>query len=412
MKSTFKFDAIAGLSVFLVAIPLCLGIALACGAPLISGLIAGIIGGIVVGSLSDSHLSVSGPAAGLVAIVLVGITEMGSYPSFLTALVLAGILQVVMGVFKAGKLTRLLPHSVIEGMMAAIGIILIMKQLPVLIGKTDTSSHHLLILGLGVLSLVMLVTWDLLYSQRFKLIPGSLIVVLVGILATLVLNMTLYRSDVDAGYFVQIPSISSFSEFQAALAFPNWEVFSNPLLYKTAVVLALVASIESLLCINAVERLDPLGRHTNKNRELVAQGIGNTLSGLVGGLPITSVIVRSSVNLNAGAKTKYSAIMHGFMILFVLFLGAGLMNHVPLASLSAILLFTGYKLAHPKHFLVAWKNGPIDFVAFIATAVIVVVNDLLIGVIAGIAIYYVLLQIKNKRHRSPGDIETKVVDQN
>jgi SulP family sulfate permease len=189
-------------------------------------------------------------------------------------------------------------------------------------------------------------------------------------------------------------------------------MLSNPLLYKTAIVLALVASIESLLCINAVERLDPLGRHTNKNRELVAQGIGNTLSGLVGGLPITSVIVRSSVNLNAGAKTKASAIIHGLMILFVLFLGAALMNNVPLVSLSAVLLFTGYKLAHPKHFLTAWKTGPIDFVAFISTALIVVVNDLLVGVIAGIAIYYILVQIKKKRTRKQDDIQPQVVDQN
>jgi MFS superfamily sulfate permease-like transporter len=412
MKNTLKFDAIAGLSVFLVAIPLCLGIALACGAPLISGLISGIIGGIVIGILSDSPLSVSGPAAGLVAIVLVGITEMGSYSSFLAALVLAGIIQILMGVFKAGKLTRLLPHCVIEGMMAAIGIILIMKQFPNLIGQNDTTSYHILIMGLGLLSLGMLVIWDSFFSHRFKLIPGSLIVVLAGIIATLVLNMTLYRGGVDAGYFVQIPSINSIEEFQAALAFPNWEMLSNPLLYKTAIVLAIVASIESLLCINAVERLDPLGRHTNKNRELVAQGIGNTLSGLVGGLPITSVIVRSSVNLNAGAKTKASAIIHGLMILFVLFLGATLMNHVPLASLSAILLFTGYKLAHPKHFLTAWKTGPIDFVAFISTALIVVVNDLLIGVIAGIAIYYILVQIKKKRTRKQDDIQAQVVDQN
>lgn len=400
MKKILKYDLIAGLSVFLVAIPLCLGIALACGAPLISGLMAGVIGGIVIGLLSDSHLSVSGPAAGLVAIVLVGITELGSYSAFVAAVTLAGLIQICMGIAKAGKLTRLLPHSVIEGMMAAIGIILILKQYPILIGQNADSGHHLMIIGLGVFSLVLLFTWDIFFSHRLKLIPGSLIVVLTGIIATLVLNMTMYRADVDPSYFVQIPAINSVTELTSLFIFPDWSTLTNPLLYKTAFVLALVASIESLLCVNAIERLDPEGRHTNKNRELIAQGAGNTLSGLIGGLPITSVIVRSSVNLNAGAKSKASAVIHGVLIILVLFLGSALMNHVPLVSLSAVLMFTGYKLAHPKHFITAWKTSKIDFMAFVLTATIVVLNDLLVGVLAGIAVYYTLLQFKKSYQRA------------
>lgn len=396
MVKNLKYDLIAGLSVFLVAIPLCLGIALACGAPLISGLMAGVIGGIVIGALSDSHLSVSGPAAGLVAIVLAGISELGSYSMFAAALVIAGIFQIIMGVLKAGKLTRLLPHSVIEGMMAAIGIILIMKQYPVLLGQNGENTYHGLILGLGIVSLLLLLVWDTYFSHRIKLLPGSLIVVMTGMLASFALSLTMYRNEVDPSYFVQIPAIHSLGELKNILVFPDWSALSNPLLYKTAFVLALVASIESLLCINAIERLDTLGRKTNKNRELLAQGAGNTLSGLVGGLPITSVIVRSSVNLNAGAKSKGSAIIHGVFIILVMFFGVALMNNVPLVSLSAVLMFTGYKLAHPKHFVTAWKTSKIDFIAFATTALIVVVNDLLVGVMAGIAVYYVLIKFFKK----------------
>ena len=396
MVKHLKYDLIAGLSVFLVAIPLCLGIALACGAPLISGLMAGIIGGIIIGALSDSHLSVSGPAAGLVAIVLAGISELGSYSMFAAALVIAGIFQIGLGLLKAGKLTRLLPHSVIEGMMAAIGIILILKQFPVLLGQNADNAYHMLILGLGIISLSLLLVWDIYFSHRIKLLPGSLIVVMVGMLASLLLSMTMYRNVVDTSYFVQIPAINSFGELRDILVFPDWSALSNPLLYKTAFVLALVASIESLLCINAVERLDTLGRKTNKNRELLAQGAGNALSGLVGGLPITSVIVRSSVNLNAGAKSKNSAILHGLFIVFVMFFGVSLMNKVPLVSLAAVLIFTGYKLAHPKHFITAWKTSKIDFIAFAATAVIVVMIDLLVGVMTGIAVYYLLMKLSKK----------------
>ena len=397
---TLKYDFVAGLSVFLVAIPLCLGIALASGAPLLSGLLAGVIGGVVIGILSDSHLSVSGPAAGLVAIVLVGISDLGSYQAFVAAVAVAGLLQIAMGLAKAGKLTRYLPHSVIEGMMAAIGIILILKQYPVLLGQKADTPYHALVLSLGLASLVLLFIWDTWFAHRMKLVPGSLIVVLAGILATLVLNMTMYRSDVDAAYFVQIPSIGSFAELTSLLKFPDWSALSNPLFYKTAIVLALVASIESLLCVNAIERLDPQGRKTDKNRELLAQGTGNAISGLLGGLPITSVIVRSSVNLNAGAKSKTSAIFHGVLIILVLFFGAGLMNHVPLVSLAAVLIFTGYKLAHPKHLITAWKTGKVDFIAFVLTTAIVVLVDLLVGVLTGIAVYYTLQKILKVQGKS------------
>lgn len=389
MKQNLKFDMAAGLSVFLVAIPLCLGIAHACGAPLMTGLIAGIIGGIVIGAMSDSHLSVSGPAAGLVAIVLTGISELGSYSAFVAALILAGLLQIGMGFFRAGRLTSYLPHSVIEGMMAAIGIILIMKQFPVLIGQGSDLPYHSVVLGLGFLSLILLFLWDTFVAQKLKLVPGSLFVVVVGMIAALA-----FGGSIDSTYFVKMPEISSLSEFGSLLVLPDWSAFSNPLLYKTAVVLALVASIESLLCVNAIERLDPLKRPTNKNRELVAQGVGNTFSGLIGGLPITSVIVRSSVNLNAGSKSKASTIIHGFLIILVLFFGAALMNLVPLVSLAAVLIFTGFKLTHPKHFINAWNTSKIDFISFAWTVATVVMIDLLVGVLSGIAVYYLLKKLE------------------
>lgn len=390
MKENLKYDIVAGISVFLVAIPLCLGIALASGVPLISGLIAGIVGGIVIGSLSNSHLSVSGPAAGLVAIVLAGIAELGSFPAFMAALVLAGALQISMGLFKAGRLTKYLPSSVIQGMLAAIGIILILKQYPVLMGQNETAAYHTLILGLGICSLILLLLWDSFFAKKFKLIPGSLVVVVLMTLAAFAFNSFSNGSAIEGSYFVQIPAINSLSELKSLLMFPDWGAFSNPLLYKTAVVLALVASIESLLCVNAIERMDPLKRPTDKNRELVAQGTGNILSGLIGGLPITSVIVRSSVNLSAGAKTKASAIIHGVFIIMVLFFGTVLMNQVPLVSLAAILIFTGYKLANPKQFVDTWNSSKIDFTSFVWTIVMVVTIDLLVGVLSGIAVYYLM----------------------
>ena len=316
----FKFDFIAGISVFLVAIPLCLGIALASGAPMLSGLIAGIIGGVVIGILSDSHLSVSGPAAGLVAIVIVGISDLGSFAAFGAALTLAGLIQIILGLVKAGKLTRFLPHCVIEGMMTAIGIILILKQFPLLIGRKNGIFFDLLILSISAFSLFTLVIWDRYFSHRYKLIPGSLITVLSGVILLVILQLSFFTFTIDPSYFVQIPSVSSFHELKSHLSFPDFSVLTqNMLVYKTAIVLALVASIESLLCVNAVERLDPEGRQTNKNRELLAQGTGNLISGLIGGLPITSVIVRSSVNLNAGAKSKNSAIIHGIFIFSSMF---------------------------------------------------------------------------------------------
>lgn len=394
--NNLKYDLLAGVSVFLVAIPLCLGIALACGAPLISGLFAGIIGGILIGILSDSHLSVSGPAAGLVAIVITGISDMG-FAGFCTALVLAGGIQIVLGVCRAGKLTEYLPYSVIEGMMAAIGIILIIKQFPILLGKDLAHSHNSTILALGIFSLIFLFFWDKYFSSRFKLIPGSLVVVILGTLISLVLGMNFVDLAIEQKFFVQIPSLSTWSQFTETLTFPNWTVFNDPLLYKTALVVALVASIESLLCINAIETQDPYKRPTNKNRELIAQGTGNLFSGLIGGLPITSVIVRSSVNLNAGARTKLSAIFHGFLIIIALIFGAKLINSVPLVSLAAILIFTGYKLAHPSHLVTAWKKSKIDLIAFVATVIMVVKIDLLVGVLSGIAIFYILTAILKQK---------------
>jgi len=392
--NNFKFDFIAGLTVFLVAVPLCLGISLACGAPLVSGLLSGIIGGIVIGCLSDSNLSVSGPAAGLVSLILAGITLLGSFEAFLSCVALAGVLQILMGILKFGKLTRLIPHSVIEGMMAAIGIILIIKQFPVLIGNSLNQEFHGAILMLGLFSLILLMIWDYSFSYRYKLIPGSLVVVVFGMIVTIFMTHFLHEFGISKDYFVKIPALQSFNDFKSLFILPDWSQFRSFSFYRTAFVIALVASIESLLSINAIERLHNKGIHANKDRELIAQGFGNLISGLIGGLPMASVIVRSSVNLYAGATSKKSTIIHGFFILIMLILGSYFMSFVPLVSLAAILIFTGYKLAHPKHVLIAWKTSKIDFLAFIVTAALVVVGDLLVGVISGIALYYFLKNLK------------------
>lgn len=388
--NNFRFDFIAGVTVFLVSVPLCLGISLACGAPLVSGLLSGIIGGIIIGSLSDSSLSVSGPAAGLVSIILAGISDLGSFEAFLGCVVVAGVIQILMGLFKFGKLTRLIPHSVIEGMMAAIGIILIIKQFPLLIGHNPSQYYHPSILVLGISSLIILLFWDYSLSHRFKIIPGSLIVVVFGIMITIFIGHFSNEFGISKDYFVKIPVLHSIKDFKSLFIHPDWNHFSSFSFYRTGFVIALVASIETLLSVNAIERLQGKGIHAHKDRELIAQGAGNLLCGLIGGLPVTSVIVRSSVNLNTGATSKKATIIHGFLIFLMIIFGSYYMSFVPLVSLASILIFTGYKLAHPKHFLVAWKTSKIDFLSFVITAIIVVIDDLLVGVISGITVYYFL----------------------
>ncbi|MDB5251214.1 MAG: rane protein, partial [Flaviaesturariibacter sp.] len=365
-------DIPSSIVVFLVALPLCLGVALASNAPLFSGLIAGMIGGMVIGALSGSQLSVSGPAAGLTAIVAAAILKLPSFEAFLLCVVLCGALQVVLGFVKAGVIGDYVPNCVIKGMLAAIGLILILKQLPHLVGydkdysgdesfvqanSENTFSGIINAFGaltgtavfIGAAGLAFQFGWEKFTSKRtgfIKLIPAPLVVVLLGILVNEV------ASDRSAGlapeHMVTLPIARSAPEFFSFFTFPDWSLIGNQQVWITAVTLALVASLETLLSIEAIDDLDPYQRVTNKERELKAQGVGNLLSGLVGGLPITSVIVRSSANVNAGAKSKMSSIFHGLLLLLCVAFLPLLLNRIPNAALAAVLIYTGYKLARPS----------------------------------------------------------------
>lgn len=413
MKNFFKNaggDLSAAVVVFLVALPLCLGIALGSGAPLFSGIIAGIAGGIVVGSLSGSHLSVSGPAAGLTAIVAVAIGKMPAFDAFLLSGLIAGILQVVLGFVKAGSLGDYVPASVIKGMLSAIGIILILKQAPHLVGydadfegdyefaQKDTHNTFsgiynalekitplAVIIGLSCLAIYII--WDKVLAKKarlFQLIPAPLVVVLAGVL----LNSLLTNGSsfvLREGQLVSIPIANNVNGFFSFFTLPNFSYLKLPVVWTTAVTLAIVASLETLLNIEAADELDPYQRVTPTNRELKAQGAGNIVSALIGGLPVTSVVVRTSANLNAGAKTKFAAIMHGVLLLLCVALIPGLLNLIPLSALASILIYTGYKLAKPSIFIELYKKGFDQFAPFIVTIAAIIFTDLLIGIIIGIA---------------------------
>lgn len=413
-----KSDFASGLVVFLVALPLCLGIALASGAPLFSGIISGIIGGIVVGFLSKSHISVTGPAAGLTAIVLTAITDLGAYNIFLTAVIMAGLIQLILGFLKAGSISNYFPTNVIEGMLAGIGIIIFLKQIPHAVGydkvsEGDTSffekggsnviqtlfdSFNYINYGsiiITAVALMILIGWDKVPAlKKLKLVPAALIAVFSGI----IINELFIRSgsslQVSNDHLVALPTPSTLLEFKEMFLFPDFslETFSNPKVWIVAVTIAIVASIETLLCIEASDRMDPYKRYTNTNVELKAQGIGNFLSGLIGGLPMTSVVVRSSANANAGARTKASAIIHGLLLMISVLTIAAFLNKIPLATLAAILLLIGYKLAKPSMFMHFWEKGKYQFIPFIATVLAVVFLDLLKGVALGmlISIFFVL----------------------
>lgn len=428
----WKTDVPAAVAVFLVAVPLCLGIAHASNAPLLSGLIAGIIGGIVIGSLSGSSLSVSGPAAGLTAIVVSAGIALGNFESLLTAIVLAGIFQMIFGLLRMGTFGRYIPLAVIEGMLAAIGLTLILKQIPHLMGYDieaegveqfnlvpadftdalpppvtppqgntlsvlwDAFHHfHVPIVILGVISLLIMLFWDKIFSKRFpdiyRMIPSSLVAIILGTILALTYPYLNANWSMKASQLVQLPFIRSWLDFVSQTVFPNWPALLNPKVYQSAFSIAFVASIESILCIEAIDKLDPQHRRTPINRELLAQGTGNFLSGLLGGLPITSVIVRSSVNLHAGAQSKLSAIMHGCLLLLAILFAAPLMNKIPLAALSAVLILTGYKLAHPQLFMRLYKNGWDQFVPFVITILAILFSDLMIGVLIGIAVSAVFI---------------------
>jgi MFS superfamily sulfate permease-like transporter len=402
-------DLPASLVVFLVALPLCLGVAVASGAPPISGLIAGIVGGILVGALSGSHTSVSGPAAGLTAVVATQIASLGSFESFLAAVVVGGVLQMVLGIVRGGFVAGFFPLSVVKGLLAAIGVILILKQIPHLIGYDsdpmgdksfahagggNTFSDLLAAFGniepgammVGLASLLLLVLWD--RSRRLKslVLPAPLVVVFLGVAVNEALQVWAPGWTIFPSHLVAVPASSGFGDFvRSSLTFPQLAAFARPEVYMAGVTIALVASLETLLNLKAVDKLDPRQRLSPPNRELFVQGAGNFVSGLLGGLPVTSVIVRSSVNINAGARTKISAIVHGVLLLACVVVIPGLLNKIPLAALAAILMSTGFKLASPQIVRQMWREGWAQFAPFAITVTAIVFTDLLVGILIGLA---------------------------
>lgn len=403
-------DFAAGLVVFLVALPLCLGIAMASGAPLFSGIISGVVGGIVVGYLSQSHISVSGPAAGLTAIILTAVTDFKAFDVFLLAAFLAGAIQLILGFVKAGSISNYFPNNVIEGMLAGIGIIIILKQLPHAVGydtdfegdeaffQTDGNNTFSSLLGffdyiqlgsivITLISLAILISWDKLPAlKKLKLIPGALVAVVVGVILNEIFTVSGSTLAIQKEHLVSLPIPTSFEEFKNIIITPNFSSITNQKVWVVALTIAIVASIETLLCIEAADRMDFQKRYTNPNVELKAQGIGNMISSLLGGLPMTSVVVRTSANNNAGAKSKMAAIIHGVLLLISVLAIPSILNKIPLATLAAILLLVGYKLAKPATFLHFWHYGKYQFVPFITTLLAVVFTDLLKGVALGIII--------------------------
>jgi MFS superfamily sulfate permease-like transporter len=415
-----KSDIPSSIVVFFVALPLCLGIALASGAPLFSGLIAGIVGGIVVGAMSGSAVGVSGPAAGLAAIVLTAIGALGGFENFLLAVVLGGALQVVFGILKAGIIGYYFPSSVIKGMLTGIGIIIILKQIPHFFGYKANpegnfsffqvdgentfsaifSALNSISLGatlVAIIGLLILSLWSNVLSKKgkvFQLIQGPLVAVAVGIIYYIATagNATW---GIASEHLVSVPIPENASMFIAQFSLPNFAAITNPQIWVTAFTIALVASLETLLCVEATDKLDPYKRVTPTNRELIAQGAGNMLSGLIGGLPVTQVIVRSSANIQSGGKTKMSAIIHGFLILISVILIPVLLNKIPLSVLAAILFIVGYKLAKPALFKQMYKLGWKQFVPFVVTVAGIVFTDLLIGIGLGLMVGIVVILIKS-----------------
>lgn len=407
-----RSDLPASIVVFLVALPLCLGVAMASNAPLFSGLIAGMVGGMVIGLLSGSQLSVSGPAAGLTAIVAAAVLKLPSFEAFLLSVVICGALQLVLGFIRAGVIGDYVPNAVIKGMLAAIGLILILKQFPHLIGydanyEGDQSFQQAnnentftgiinafrsitpVALIIGVVCLALQFAWEKATARSrgfIKLIPAPLLVVLVGVGINLGFGAMESAAALKPEHLVSIPMANSAGEFFSFFTFPDWGQVLNKDIWITGLTLALVASLETLLSIEAVDDLDPYQRVTNKERELKAQGVGNMLSGLIGGLPITSVIVRSSANVNAGAKTKMSTVYHGALLLLCVAFIPAVLNLIPKAALAAVLIFTGYKLAKPALFKVFYKKGWDQFLPFVITIGAILLTDLLIGVLIGIAV--------------------------
>lgn len=423
MFKNLKHDLPASVVVFFVALPLCLGIALASGAPLFSGIIAGIVGGIVVGGISGSSLGVSGPAAGLAVIVLSAITTLGSYENFLVAVVIGGAIQIVLGVLKAGIIGYYFPSAVIKGMLAAIGIIILLKQIPHAFGydsdyegdldffqadgdNTFSALGHMLeFISPGAIivastSLLILLFWEKVLSKKhaiFSIIPGPLVAVVFGIVYQMSLPTTSTYA-ISAKHLVSVPIPENISMFLGQFTFPNFGAAMNPDVWIVGVTIAIVASLETLLSVEATDKLDPEKKTTPTNRELFAQGTGNIISGLIGGLPITQVIVRSSANVQSGGKTKLSTIIHAFLLLLSVVLIPTLLNKIPLAVLAAVLIIVGYKLAKPALFKQMYFLGKTQFVPFIVTVIGVVFTDLLMGIGLGLAVGITTILIQNYKN--------------
>lgn len=441
----FKTDLLSGLVVFLVALPLCLGIALASGAPLFSGIITGVIGGIVVGILSSSNLSVSGPAAGLTAIVLAGISASGRYDIFLAAVVIAGFIQFLLGLIKAGSISNYFPSNVIEGMLTGIGIIIILKQIPHAVGydkdsegdfafiETTTGNNTLTAIieavnaihyGAIIITIIcigILIAFNKIPAlKKIKLVPGGLIAVIAGVFINELFIQTDSVFAVQPEHLVKLPVPQSFNAFFNQFALPDFNAFLNADVWLLGATIAVVASIETLLCLEAADKMDPLKRYSSGNTELKAQGIGNMLAGFIGGLPMTSVIVRTSANINSGGRTKLATISHGvFLLLAVIFIPS-LLNKIPLASLAAILIMIGLKLASPAVFKHMWHNGKFQFIPFIITVVAVVFTDLLKGVGIGLAVSIIFILkgnmklayfFQDKQHQEGKNIEIKLAQE-
>lgn len=427
MFAKIKFDLPASVVVFLVALPLCLGVALASGAPMLSGIIAGVIGGVIVGLLSESHTSVSGPAAGLAAVILTAIGTLGSFDLLLMAGVIAGTIQLLSGILKLGFIADYIPSNVIKGLLAAIGIILILKQIPHSFGYDadvvndfsfnqqdgeNTFSELINVVNhfsagaiiVSIISLLVLIYWDKTPLKKYNFLPASLFVVISGILINLIFQRFFPTIYIEQSHLVNIPKINGILSLVTT---PDFTSISNPKVWMVGFTIAIVASLETLLNLEAVENIDPHKRKASPNKELVAQGIGNIFSGLVGGIPITSVIVRSSVNINAGAATKMSAILHGLLLLVSVLFISPFLNLIPIASLAAILLVTGYKLAKVSLFKEMYKKGLNQFIPFIATILAIVFTDLLIGILIGLTVSIFYLMKSN--FKNPFKIEKEIL---
>ncbi|MBI1838119.1 MAG: bifunctional SulP family inorganic anion transporter/carbonic anhydrase [Flavobacteriia bacterium] len=418
MFSKLKFDFPASIVVFLVALPLCLGVALASNAPILSGILSGVIGGVVVGVLSRSQVSVSGPAAGLTTVVLVAINQLGSFDVFLVSVIIAGVIQILAGYLKAGIIANYIPSNVIKGLLASIGIILILKQIPHAFGYDDVPEEDFAFLQsdnentfselfnilnyfsygaivISMISIFMLIYWEKITIKWLKKIPASLFVVIFGIILNSIFYHFIPFLYIHQEHLVNMPKIESF---ESILSFPNFMAISNKDVWIIGIEIAAIATLETLLNLEAVENIDPYKRKASPNRELIAQGYGNIVSGLIGGIPITSVIVRSSVNINAGGQTKMVSILHGlFLLLSILFLGS-VLNLIPLASLAAILIITGYKLAKITLFIEKFKKGWNQFIPFIVTVISILFTDLLIGILIGLIVSILFLLKSNYKN--------------